>query len=89
MFRVRWERRALNELALLWSQADSAVRQAIAPAAHEVDQRLQNDPHNEGESRSGGRRVLFVGPLVVLFRVEDDGQTVSVLQVRLSRRPRP
>jgi hypothetical protein len=34
MFRVRWERAALDELAALWTQADSAARRAITAAAH-------------------------------------------------------
>jgi len=86
MFRVRWERRALDELANLWSQADPASRQAITTASHAVDQHLQRDPNQEGESRFQGRRITFVAPLAVVFRVEPDGQTVSVLQVRLFRR---
>ena len=85
MFRVRWERRALNELANLWTQADSAQRQAITAASQAIDQRLRRDPRNAGESRSGGRRILFAPPLVVIFRIEPDGQTVSVLTVRILR----
>ncbi len=36
-----------------------------------------------GESRPGGRRITFVAPLAVRFQIEADGQTVTVLQVRL------
>lgn len=86
MFKVRWTRRALNTLAGLWVQGDSGQRQAITAASHAIDQRLQRDPHNEGESRSKRRRVTFVPPLTVFFRVEADGRTVSVLQVRMFRR---
>ena len=89
MFRIRWQRRALDELTDLWTQADSALRQAITAASHTIDQRLQADPNNEGESRSRGRRIGFVPPLAVIFRVEADGQTVSVLQVRLLGRRGP
>jgi plasmid stabilization system protein ParE len=89
MFRVRWERRALDELTDLWTQADSVLRQAITAASHAVDQRLQADPNGEGESRARGRRITFVPPLAVIFRVEAAGQTVSVLQVRLLRRRGP
>jgi hypothetical protein len=53
MFRVRWERRALNELANLWTQADAALRQAITVASQVIDQRLSQNPEEEGESRSG------------------------------------
>ena len=89
MFRVRWARRALDELADRWAQADSALRKALTAASHTIDQRLGRDPLNDGESRSRGRRLTFVPPLAVIFRVENDGQTVSVLNVRLFRRGKP
>jgi hypothetical protein len=83
MFRVRWERTALNELTVAWLQADSTLRQAITAASQQVDQRLRADPRNEGESRPGRRRIMFAAPLAVTFRIERDGQTVSVLHVRV------
>lgn len=89
MFRVRWERRALDELTDLWTQADSATRQALTAASHTIDRRLARDPLNEGESRPRGRRIAFFPPLAVLFRVENDGQTVSVLHLRLFHRAKP
>jgi hypothetical protein len=86
MYRVRWERRALDELARLWMQANAVQRQSITAASHALDQRLGVDPHREGESRSNGRRITFVPPLAVDFRIEADGQTVSAPQVRLFQR---
>jgi hypothetical protein len=88
MFRVEWLQSALDELASAWMQADALLRQAITAASHSVEQRLQRDPLNEGESRSGGRRITFVPPLAVTFRVEPDGQTVTVLHVRTFRQRR-
>jgi hypothetical protein len=89
MFKVRWERGALDTLADLWTQADASQRQAITAENHSVEQRLRRDPRIEGESRSMGRRITFVPPLAVVFRIEADGQTVSVLQVRMFRRRTP
>jgi hypothetical protein len=89
MFRVRWEQRALNELASLWAQADSSLRRAITRASHHIDQLLRKDPHNQGESRSASRRIMFVPPLAASFRIEPDGHTVSVLGIRPLRRRRP
>jgi plasmid stabilization system protein ParE len=83
MFRLRWSRKAEDRLAEFWLQADSSLRQAITTACHGLEQRLGVDPHNEGESRSKGRRIAFEPPLGVLYRVEPDGQTVSILQVLL------
>lgn len=86
MFRVRWKRSAVNELANLWTQANAVQRQAITGASHRIDQQLQADPYAESESRPGGRRILLVAPLGVTFRIEADGQTVSVLRVWLFRK---
>ncbi len=89
MFRVRWERRALDELARLWTQADSARRAAITAASHAIDQQLRSDPFGQSESRPGGRRILLVSPLGITFRIEADGQTISVLRVWLFRKRGP
>jgi hypothetical protein len=48
MFRVRWERRALQELARVWEREDSETRQAITAASNTVDQRLRQNPLQEG-----------------------------------------
>jgi hypothetical protein len=86
MFRLRWEQKAFQELADCWNNASPADRRAITPAAHEAEQRLRRDPRHEGESRPGGRRIIFVPPLAVIYRV--DGRLVSILGVRrYGRRP--
>ena len=46
MFRVDWLQKALDELTILWTQADSTQQQAITTASHAVEQRLRNDPAN-------------------------------------------
>jgi hypothetical protein len=86
MFRVRWQDTALNELAALWLAADSLLRQRITAATSEIDRQLQTDPLKPSESRPGSRRILFEPPLGILFRIEADGQTVSVLRVWLYRK---
>ena len=86
MFRVRWEKTALNELSTLWIGAESIMRQQITTATHQIDQQLQADPLGQSESRPGGRRILFASPRGITFRVEQDGQTVSVLRVWLFRK---
>lgn len=77
MFRVEWLQSALDELTSLWTQANSAQRQAITAASHTLGQRLRtiNNPFGEGESRSNRRRITFVPPLAVTFCIEADGQT--------------
>jgi len=86
MFKVRWEETALSELSTLWMGVDSTMRHRITRATHEVDHLLQSDPLGKGESRPGGRRIVFASPLGITFRLEPDGQTVSVLRVWLFRK---
>ena len=89
MMRVEWLQSALDDLADIWTRADSPRRKAITVASHDVDHRLGNDPWHAGESRSGSQRVLFAEPLIVFFRIEADGRTVTVLSVREWRRRGP
>jgi len=88
MMRVEWLQAALDELTTLWMQSSAAARQAITEATHTADLRLEHDPFNEGESRSGNQRITFIPPLAISFRIEEDAQRVTVFHVRLYR-PRP
>jgi hypothetical protein len=62
-YTVIWDSDAEQELAALW--LDPAQRAAVTRAANEIDQRLQADAPNQGESRPHGRRITFVRPLGV------------------------
>jgi mRNA-degrading endonuclease RelE of RelBE toxin-antitoxin system len=86
MFKVRWEKEALNELTALWLHASPEIRKAITAATNEIDQQLSLNPLRDSESRQEGRRILFSFPLGVVFRVEDDARTVSVLKVWLFKK---
>lgn len=77
MFRVSWSRRAINQLAAIWTNATD--RNAVAAASHAIDQALENDPENEGESRPNNRRVTYALPLGVRFRVDAAQRRVRVL----------
>jgi hypothetical protein len=70
IYMVVWLRRALNELTTLWTNADSTLRRAITSAADEIDRRLKDNPDSEGESRADGERILFAGPLGILYHVK-------------------
>lgn len=87
MFSVQWTPAALNELAALWTEADSAERQSLTDATREIDSALRLSPQSAGESRDEPRRILFVPPLGVTFKVQPLDRTVRVLRVwRLRRR---
>ena len=62
MFRVEWLQSALDELAEVWTEADSPARQAITAAAHRIEQLLQSQPHAQGESRAEGQRCRRAAP---------------------------
>jgi hypothetical protein len=81
MFRVVWLQRAVNDLAAVWTQADSARRRAITAATNAIDRELSEDPFRSSESRVGEERVLFTNPLGVLFQVDLVARTVRVEHV--------
>ena len=86
MFQVVWLQSALNELAAIWTQADSALRQTITATTHLIDQELQNDPEQKGESRAAGKRVLYALPLGVQFAIDRQRRIVRVAHVWHVRR---
>jgi hypothetical protein len=80
-YHVLWVPGAEQRLADLWLNATD--RGAITKAPHAIDQRLRDDPLDDGESRPGGRRILFETPLAVLYRVIEQDMFVHVLHVWL------
>jgi len=86
-YSLQWSHRALDALARIWLE-NSGSRNEISQAAATIDQFLAVDPEERGESRDKGRRVLFVLPLVVTFRVDVDRGVVRVLDLREARRRR-
>lgn len=88
MYQVSWQPAAIQELADLWTRADTTVRQAINDAVEQVDDRLERNPSSFGESRGGNNRVGFAFPLVVMFTISSEKSTVYVAHVRPWRRIR-
>jgi plasmid stabilization system protein ParE len=76
---VVWKPDAEQHLAAIWSAASD--RGAVTRAADEIDFRLRLDPENKGESRPKDRRILFVYPLAIIFRVLPADRLVRVLAV--------
>lgn len=88
IFQVVWLQTALNELATIWVEADSVIRQAITEATHAIDGALQANPANQGDSREEGERVFFVYPLGIQFQIDAQHSLVRVLHVWDIRRRR-
>jgi ParE toxin of type II toxin-antitoxin system, parDE len=89
MFRVEWLREAVSELADIWINANSRLRQNITEATHTLDQELQADPFRQSESREGDVRILFARPLAILFEVDLRQGIVWVLHVWSFRQDKP
>lgn len=81
MFQVDWFEAALNELATLWMESDSGLRQVITEATNRLDQALETNPLSQGESREGNRRITFAYPLGVKFAVSRAALRGLVLHV--------
>lgn len=78
-FTVLWKQQAEDQLAEIWLASDRSPE--VTVAADELEKILRNDAQNQGESRSDSRRVVFIPPLVVAFRVNEDDRVVWVLSV--------
>jgi hypothetical protein len=71
---------AVSSLSETWAYADDDFRLAILRATHLIDQRLRHDPQRRGESRGQGTRILFQGPLGVLYEVDEEKKLVRILR---------
>lgn len=78
-YTVLWKLQAEDQLAEIWTA--SSDRNAVSAATHEAERLLQHDPQSRGESRLDDRRVLFVGPLRIAFRVDEGDRKVWILSV--------
>ena len=80
MFSIYRNQSALVPLNEVWEQADAPLREAILQASHRIDQHLQTDPQEQGESRDGTTRILFDAPLAVTFEVDEPKRLVRILR---------
>jgi hypothetical protein len=80
MFSIYRSQTALIPLNETWEHADATLREAIVQASRQVDQQLQSDPYEQGESREEGTRILFQAPLAVTFEVDEPKKLVRILR---------
>jgi len=79
IYTVVWKPDAHAELAAIWTSAKN--RQAVSEAANQIDQLLKTTPHQQGESRNGSLRIMFVEPVGVIYDINEDDRIVSVAKV--------
>ena len=80
MYIIYRNQQAMIPLQETWEQADEAARGAILLAMHRMDQQLQNNPQEQGESRPGKVRILLEAPMAILYKVDDTKEVVTVLR---------
>ena len=78
-YTVVWTQAAERRLTQLW--LGSRIRAEIRRAADEIDAALARNPHDCGESRDEGRRIVLVFPLGVLVDIDEAQRQVRVLSV--------
>ena len=80
---VIWLDGPLDELARATAWAwGTPITQSIVRAMAKIEQVLQTDPTQTGESRGGHRRIAFEFPLSIDFEVHPDQRAVIVTRVR-------
>ena len=79
-FHVNWTQPARDRITEIWIEAED--RKQITRAGDIIDDALRSDPESFGESRGRNRRVAFVLPLAVIFRVLPDDLRVDVLGIK-------
>jgi hypothetical protein len=79
-FTVNWIRRALNQLAAIWTA--SIDRDAVTAAAALVDSELAIEPATKGKPRGARFRTFRAPSMVVLFQVLDPDCRVDISSVK-------
>jgi hypothetical protein len=79
------ERLAANYLTARRQGQGAAITRAMA----RIDQVLQRNPSQQGESRPGTARVLVETPLTVDFEIHEDERIVIITRARYAPRRRP
>jgi hypothetical protein len=78
MYTLIWSGRAVRQLADIYVTLPLEEQRRLAPAIEAFNQRVQNRPFDEGESRAGNVRITIFGGVVIRFRVSSSEQTVRV-----------
>ena len=82
MYTIKWARSAYDELARVWTAADSPERARITQAVAVLEDRLSHDPLSLGESRQeSARRVVHEPPIGFDVFVDDTRRIVRVIRV--------
>ncbi len=78
MFQVTWSERALDRLADIFTESSLEEQDRMSAAIEALNRRLSRNPFDEGESRDGRARVVFIDLLVVAYWIEKANRIVRV-----------
>ena len=81
MFRVTWSAVALDQLAVIFVDLDLDTQRRVADAVDALNRRIGLAPFDEGESRSGTGRVVFVDRLIIGFSIDTSAREVRIAGV--------
>jgi len=82
-YTVTWNDRASHDVQRIYEA--SADQQGVANTVLRIGLELRHHPHEAGESREAGTRILFKYPLVVWFHIDDRLQDVLVFRAKAMR----
>jgi hypothetical protein len=78
MFSIYRSETTTSFLKQTWEQADEALQQAILHATDRLNRALADSPHEQGESRYDGLRILFEAPLGIEYLIDDAHRIVHI-----------
>jgi hypothetical protein len=84
---VEWTDDAVREYQAI--QRVAADKGVVYRAAEAIDEQLQEDAETKGESREEDLRILWVKPVGVLFRPNEEKRKVFVVAFWRTHRYRP
>ena len=82
-YRVIWNRQATEAVQRIYDATFD--KEGVVHAVTRVGLELESQPHDAGESRDPGERILFKPPLIVWFEIDERMKEVIVANVRSSR----
>jgi plasmid stabilization system protein ParE len=80
MFMIYRSKAATRPLRKVLAKADPAAQARIRQAVEQLNERLADQPQEQGESRGMKTRIIFEAPVAILFEVDEAKMLVTVLR---------
>jgi hypothetical protein len=83
MYRIRWRKAVSRKLLAASAKAESTPLTDILAAMSKIESMLHNEPEFVGESRDAEERLLIVGPLSVIYKIDYRKRVVHVVRAKV------